>query len=258
MGDTSARRARLVRLLFGGRPTAWGLLVPVVLVLAGLLFATSAVTSRGSSLRPSDTRDLAGVIDAQDASLEAKQRTVSDLTTQVETLSTRNAPADSRLRAMTQRAATLDRAAGMQGATGPSLTVTMTDSTRSVDSFGGEFTADDLVIHQQDVQAVVNAMWRGGAEAMMIQDQRVISTSAVRCVGNTLILQGRVYSPPFVIKAIGDVDGMRQTLDQDPTVQIIQQYVAAVGLGYDVATQPSATFPAYDGSAALRHATVVE
>ena len=75
MGDTSARRARLVRLLFGGRPTAWGLLVPVVLVLAGLLFATSAVTSRGRSLRPSDTRDLAGVIDAQDASLEAKQRT---------------------------------------------------------------------------------------------------------------------------------------------------------------------------------------
>ena len=56
---------------------------------------------------------------------------------------------------------------------------------------------DDIVVHQQDVQAVVNALWSGGAEAMMVMDQRLISTSAVRCVGNTLILQGRVYSPPF-------------------------------------------------------------
>ena len=35
-------------------------------------------------------------------------------------------------------------------------------------------------------------------------DQRLIATSAVRCVGNTLILQGRVYSPPYRITAIGD------------------------------------------------------
>ena len=51
---------------------------------------------------------------------------------------------------------------------------------------------------------MVNALWAGGAEAMMLMDQRVISTSAVRCVGNTLLLQGRVYSPPFRITAIGD------------------------------------------------------
>ena len=50
---------------------------------------------------------------------------------------------------------------------------------------------DDLVVHQGDVQAVVNALWAGGAEAMSIMDVRVISTSAVRCVGNTLLLHGR-------------------------------------------------------------------
>ena len=65
---------------------------------------------------------------------------------------------------------------------------------------------------------MVNALWAGGAEAMMLMDQRVISTSAVRCVGNTLILQGRVYSPPYVITAIGDQDGMKQALDQSPEV----------------------------------------
>ena len=77
---------------------------------------------------------------------------------------------------------------------------------------------------------MVNALWAGGAEAMMLQDQRVISTSAVRCVGNTLILQGRVYSPPYVITAIGDVEGMRQRLDADPSVTIYRQYADLLGL----------------------------
>lgn len=45
------------------------------------------------------------------------------------------------------------------------------------------FTAEDIVVHQQDVENVVNALWAAGAEAMMLMDQRVISTSAVRCVG---------------------------------------------------------------------------
>ena len=56
---------------------------------------------------------------------------------------------------------------------------------------------DVLVVHQQDLQAVMNALWAGGAEAMSLMDQRVISTSAFQCVGNVLSLHGRVYSPPY-------------------------------------------------------------
>ncbi|MFG1998137.1 DUF881 domain-containing protein [Spirillospora sp. NPDC048911] len=47
----------------------------------------------------------------------------------------------------------------------------------------------------------------GGAAGMQIMDQRVTSTSAVRCVGNTLILQGVVCSPPSTITAVGIRDG---------------------------------------------------
>ena len=116
-------------------------------------------------------------------------------------------------------------------------------------------TVDDIVVHQQDVQAVVNALWRGGAEAMMIQDQRIISTSAVRCVGNTLILQGRIYSPPFVVSAMGDQAAMRAALDADPQVAVYRQWVDAVGLGYEVTTGEG-EFPAYSETLDLRHAVV--
>ena len=112
---------------------------------------------------------------------------------------------------------------------------------------------DDLVVHQQDVQAVVNALWAGGAEAMQIMDQRVISTSAVRCVGNTLILQGRVYSPPFLVTAIGDPDAMQRALDADANVKVYRQYVE-VPAGLRDWTASHDLLPAYDGSLDLDHA----
>src|SRR4029079_18747424 len=115
---------------------------------------------------------------------------------------------------------------------GPGLKVELDDA--HLQSIPQGFTGDDLVVHQQDVQGVVNALWAGGAEAMMLQDQRVIRTSAVRCVGNTLILQGRVYSPPYTITAIGDVSRMRRSLDDSPEVAYYLQYVAALNLGWDV------------------------
>ena len=44
---------------------------------------------------------------------------------------------------------------------------------------------------------MVNALWRGGAEAMTIQGQRVISTTGIKCVGNTVVLHGIPYAPPY-------------------------------------------------------------
>ena len=237
------------------RPSRWSLLVPVVGVAAGLLFATSAQTAKGTDLRPSGT-DLADVIRAQTRAVQARTEAVRSLREQVDRLTQQSAPGNSAVNELQRRSAALAPVAGTEAVRGPAITVTLNDAKRSAASLPQGFTADDIVVHQQDVQGVVNALWAGGAEAMMLQDQRVISTSAVRCVGNTLILQGRVYSPPYVIKAIGDVQGMQQSLDTNPTVSIYKQYVDVLGLGYDVKTSNVATFPAYTGTTSLTHASV--
>jgi uncharacterized protein YlxW (UPF0749 family) len=110
------------------------------------------------------------------------------------------------------------------------------------------------VVHQQDVQAVVNALWAGGAEAMTIMNERVLSTTAVRCVGNTLLLHGRVYSPPFVVTAIGDQTRMGNALDAAPDVTIYRQYVAAYKLVYGVTRQTSVTLPGVKAAPELAYA----
>jgi uncharacterized protein YlxW (UPF0749 family) len=111
-------------------------------------------------------------------------------------------------------------------------------------------------VHQQDVQAVVKALWTGGASGLQIMDQQVIGTDAFRCVGNTLIPQGVVYSPPFQITAVGDPQRFRAALDVATDIADDKEYVAAYGLGYDVKTLGRVTLPGHTGNVTMKYATV--
>ena len=174
------------------RPGYWRLLAPAVFALAGLLFATSFQAARGTDLR--SDRGLPGLIDGATRDVAAKSAAITTLQTELDALTAAAVPSTTGLAPITDVINLLAPVVGTRAVQGPAVTVALTDSKRNSANLPASVRPDDLVVHQQDVQAVVNALWRGGAEAMMIQDQRIIATSAVRCVGNTLILQGRVYS----------------------------------------------------------------
>lgn len=249
--DPPGRRWRLSRQL-----TVWTILVPLVAVLAGALFSASSGAAQGTDLR-SAASDLGDVIRDETRRGTIRAREVTRLQDEVDALTQAATRRDEAVSGIVEEAARLAAEAGTVPVAGPAVAVSLTDSPLRGDQIPEGLTVDDLVVHQQDVQGVVNALWRGGAEAMMIQDQRVISTSAVRCVGNTLILQGRVYSPPFVITAIGDTRRLQESLRRDPSVRIYQEYVEAAGLGYEVEVLSRVEAPAYSGSIRLEYATPI-
>lgn len=231
----------------------WAYAVPAIAVLAGVLFGVSAATSGGQDLRP-ETRSLVDVVQSGNDRVAAQQRTVATLQSEVNTLNSRSD--SSRLRTLQAQADQTAHSAGFSTVTGSVVSVTLNDSKLDPSQLPEGANNDWLLVHQQDVQGVVNALWRGGATAMMLMDQRVISTSAVRCVGNTLLLQGRVYSPPFTISAMGDPAALKAALENDPAVAGYRQYVDMIGLGYDVETKKDVTFPAYGGGLSLQYAKV--
>src|SRR6478672_9130627 len=235
------------------RPTLWSAVVPLVALAAGDLFALSATTARGTDLRSSGG-DLPGLIRNHTRENTILAGRLAQLRAEVDQLSAKQAPGDLRVTQLTTQADTLTLAAGTQAVAGPTVQVSLTDAKNVPSVLPDGFSVDDYVVHQQDVQALVNALWQGGAEAMMLMDQRIISTSAVRCVGNTLILQGRVYSPPYVISAMGNQARLKDALERNPTVSIYRQWVGQVGVGYDVTTSTQRTFPAYAGSITLHRA----
>jgi uncharacterized protein YlxW (UPF0749 family) len=247
--------ARLARRSVTRRPGPWHLVAVVVFALAGTLFVTSALDSKGLDLRASSVTDLDTVVRQERQRTDGLQGQVADLTRQVDALG--KTVDDAQVTRVQRQVDALRGPAGFAETHGPALTVTLSDAPketidRAVEK--GEVTADQLVVHQQDIQAVVNALWAGGAEAMTLQKQRVISTTGIKCVGNTVVLHGVPYAPPYEITAIGDVDALRAALDDSDYVAGYRTYVDAYGLGYEVRTSDDVTMPAYDGASDLRYA----
>lgn len=231
------------------RPRPLGVLVTLTAAGAGLLFATSATTAQGTDLRSDRRLQLAELIGRQRGDVERAAATAGDLRRQVAQEQSAAAAGDARVAQVQRGSAATELAAGLTAVEGPGLTVQLDDAPPTARSSD----PDDLVVHQQDVQAVVNGLWAGGAEAVTLMGQRVISTSAVRCVGNTLVLQGQVYGPPFVVTAIGDARAMRTALDREPGVALFRRYVEGFGLGYRVEPVTSVRMPPYDGPLDLPH-----
>jgi uncharacterized protein YlxW (UPF0749 family) len=255
----AVRRAALALLPRRGPRSPWTLLVPVVALLAGVLFSMSAQAAQGTALRDDRNPQLSSLIADRQRQIDQQSQQAAALRQQVDQLTTLAGGSDADIADQQLRADSRRGPAGLSAVHGPGLTVRLNDAPRRPDgTLPQGASPDDLVVHQQDVQAVVNALWAGGAEAMTIMGVRVISTSAVRCVGNTLLLGGRVYSPPFVIKAIGDPVRMQAALDQSPGVRAFQEAAADFGLEYQVKVEGDVTLPAYDGSTSLQYAEATD
>lgn len=233
------------------------MLTAAVFALAGLIFVTSFNTAKGTNIRTdASLLRLSDLIEERSHKNAGLDESTAALRGQVDALAARDdgstSAEDAKLRA-------LEAAAGTTETSGPGLTVTLNDAPPNAQAAPGypEPQANDLVIHQQDLQAVVNALWKGGAQGIKVMDQRLISTSAVRCVGNTLILQGRVYSPPYKITAVGDRAKLSKALADSPAVQNYQLYVQAYGLGWKVDEHRAVTLPGYSGTVDLHYAKPV-
>jgi len=91
--------------------------------------------------------------------------------------------------------------AGLTNVRGSGLTVTMEDSIKTIE---GVYDLNTYLVHDEDILKVVNELRSAGAEAISVNEQRIISTSEIRCAGTTIFINGERVGAPFVIKAIGD------------------------------------------------------
>jgi uncharacterized protein YlxW (UPF0749 family) len=235
-------------------PLGTELIAAAMFATAGALFVAGATSSDGGDLRVDRTGGLTEAIYGLADENASMQSDVDVLSARVAFLqdSSTSGPA---LAASQEQIAQLAPQVGLTELRGPGVTVSLDDADAPVPIPDG-YTGDDYLVHQEDVQGVVNALWRGGASGITVMGQRLVSTSAVRCVGNTVILQGRVYSPPFVVAAVGDVARLEAALESDASVQFFREWSAEVGLGYQQTSSAELVLPAYTGRLSPKYAQV--
>ena len=152
--------------------------------------------------------------------------------------------------------------AGLVAVTGPGVVITLRDSKnpppKPADMSRESYLeiAKFYMIHDQDIQTVINELRAAGAEAIAVNDQRVVATTAVRCVGPVVMVNNvQTKGSPVRISAIGDADtlnsaltmtnGVRDTFVNDPSM-------------FSLDKQTSITLPAYAGATPLRFAQAAQ
>lgn len=238
------------------RARTWRFVTPVMFLLTGGLFAVSAANSEGTDLRPGRTTDLASLVQVENQRLQDLRAESRDLTREVDRLS--RALQDDAVRRARARARELREPAGLTRVSGSGVTVTLSDAPREI----REKTEDDndLVVHQQDIQAVVNALFDAGAVAVTIEGQRVVTSTGIQCAGSTVQVNGLYFPEPYEITGIGDPEVLEERIDADGYLQYYRTLAAQedVQIGWGLARADDLVAPGYTGAINPQYAALLD
>lgn len=224
----------------------------LVLLLLGFLVATGFVQER---LREQD-------LPTRRAELEAlvgeRREEVGRLAAEVEALTRRLAEVrdrvsseSSEVREVVGRVEDLGPAAGTAPLTGPGVVVRLTDSGRAAATRGAQA---DLRIQDADLRAVVNFLWRAGAEAVAINDRRVVATTAIRAAGGVIQVNYAAVTSPYRVVAIGDPAALMRALERSEIARRFAVWRDVYGLGFAAEPADRLTVPPFSGLGPLRWA----
>ncbi|MBP2662358.1 MAG: hypothetical protein H6Q71_306 [Firmicutes bacterium] len=132
--------------------------------------------------------------------------------------------------------------AGVVAVEGPGIIVTIDDSKRP--SKPGE-NPNLYLIHDDDILKVINELWAAGAEAISINEQRLIASSEIRCAGPTLSVNNARYSPPYEVRVIGEPTTLENALKmRGGVIETLQFW----GIQVTIKTQEVVNVPAFKGT----------
>jgi uncharacterized protein YlxW (UPF0749 family) len=235
---------------------AWTVGTPLVFLLSGALFVTSAHSSDGTDLRPERYTDLSSLVSNEAHQVESLRGQAADLNGEVQGLA--QAVNDKKVNKIGQQVKKIDGPAGLEPVSGQGITITLSDAPASVQNSSSQ-PINYLVVHQQDIQAVVNAMWLGGAKAVTVQGQRLITTTGIKCSGNAVRLHGIPYAQPYVISAVGDTNALYSSIMGSRYLQYYRDQAAQpdIQVGWNLAFN-FVKAKAYDGPMDLSYAQVAD
>ena len=228
----------------------------LALGLATALLGFGLVTlafSRGPVRRADATHrtELVSLINARKQSVSDLEKTILDLRARLDQAQQAAGQRTAGERTDAAQLAELGLLAGTTPLSGPGLLVRLADSTRAP---ADRAQSSAYRIQDGDLQLVVNALFDSGAEAIAINGSRVATMTAIRAAGQTIVVNFRPLTPPYVVKAIGADKGRFNATD---IARRFHKWVSLFGLGFSVHSSGKIEVPGYDGRVTITTATPV-
>lgn len=110
--------------------------------------------------------------------------------------------------------------AGLTDVKGQGIVLKLDDAPARVNA--PSWLKSNLVIHDADIKILINELKMAGAQAIAINDERLISTSEQVCAGPTILINKNRYPVPYTIKAVGSLDALYKAMDESERLKLMR------------------------------------
>lgn len=180
----------------------------MLLIILGMLIAFQLKVSQlgYKYVHLADLDNLQKAIEKEQAELDQLEAKKKELTTKEKAYEDGNLAS-----ILSEDALKIKTFAGLTPVDGPGVVIVITDADREL---GADENPNDLLVHDYDIRTLINDIQMAGAEAISINDQRILfNKTDLYCTGPTIRINSQVFAQPFVIKAIGDPDRLMEVVD---------------------------------------------
>jgi uncharacterized protein YlxW (UPF0749 family) len=139
--------------------------------------------------------------------------------------------------------------AGLTAVTGPGIVIELDDNRIDQRANPNE-DPNSFIIHYEDLLGIISDLKAGGAEAIALNEQRLITTSELRCVGNVILVNTTRIAPPFQIQAIGNPTQLTEMVSYGRL-----DYLMVNRFPVSLNTNQEILLPAYKGDLQFKYTT---
>ncbi len=217
-------------------------LVAMLTVVGFLMVVAGNATSVASESQAPRRQALVNQVLAERRNVDDLDKAVQEVRSQVDAAQARAGQLSSAQASDNAAEEALALAAGTTAVSGPGLVVKLSDA--PIEKGEDRTRFDGSRVQDSDLQLVVNALFASGAEAVAINDNRVVAVTPIRAAGGTIVVNYRPVNSPYRVVAIGaDKDRFAAT----EIASNMRQWNKRYNLGYELDTSRKLTAPAYSG-----------
>jgi uncharacterized protein YlxW (UPF0749 family) len=177
----------------------------LITVLSGFFFVSVYNYQLISNIKSNPQRNssLVRIIENLELEIEADQERLNEMRSKIENMELQLADEQKNIQTLRNELSQQKKAAGLIPLQGTGIKVVLDDNKDGL-SENPESNPNNYIVHYESLLALVEEIKRAGAEAISINEQRLITNSDIRCVGNVILVNTTRIAPPFEISAIGN------------------------------------------------------
>jgi len=234
----------------------WQLPLAFVLFLTGIMLMLAIHAIRGEANTPTQQKNkrLITMVQQQEEELEQLKKSLHEKRESLKKYQKSLSEGKLETEKLQYELDKLLFLSGLYAVQGEGITVHLDDNTKGKElaiQKNPDTRIEDFLIHDKHLLYIVYELRAAGAEAISINNQRVINSTDIRCVGTTIQVNAERLAPPFIIKAIGDPDNLTRVLEAEKSQY---NFLKMAGFPVNIEKHKNLVIEPYKGSYQFTHA----